>query len=201
MVTYLKDIMFTFKEETQASALSGGKYTESNCCKMEKKFDVTWMDFQTSMNIPELAKITTLSKLHALLCGNSENFCGLDAVKHPDASLTMINRYVQNSMTAWLASNPSVLYIKFLPDPVPSSKGKAWQLDEGQSEKSDRLTIKLPATSKMKEKKQENFGNMAKYLKNKETAPMQYNIEDAPLQLNVSKKRKVPQMQKNETTT
>jgi hypothetical protein len=76
MVAYLKDVMFAFKEETEASgnscptgiqrsarldfhyalALSGRSYTESNRRKMEKKFNVKWEDFISGVNIQELAE-------------------------------------------------------------------------------------------------------------------------------------------------
>jgi hypothetical protein len=76
MLVYLKDVMCAFKEETEAAgndrfvglersarldfhyalALSGQTFTESNCRKMKKKFNVRWPDFLTGVNIPELTK-------------------------------------------------------------------------------------------------------------------------------------------------
>ncbi|KAG2360978.1 hypothetical protein BDR07DRAFT_1486440 [Suillus spraguei] len=191
MVAYLKDVMFAFKEETDASgnndliglqrsarldfhyalALSGQTFTESNRRKMEKKFKVRWEDFITGVNIPELAKLADPSAIHALLCGDDENFCGLGSVNHTEASLTMIDRHIKNSIASWCASKNSVLHGKTLPASGPAGLEKAKQVNDGLSEKGDgqrtvdtarpttrseKLVIKLPAIAKKKDSRQED---------------------------------------------
>lgn len=76
VVAYLKDVMIAFQEETEfagnddgnalqrsarldfhyALTLSGATFTQSNCRKMEKMFNVKWADFLAGVNIPQLAK-------------------------------------------------------------------------------------------------------------------------------------------------
>ena len=76
VVAYLKDVMVAFQEETEAAGnngghsllrsarldfhyaltLSGGKFTQSNYRKMQKKFNVKWTDFLTGVNIPQLVE-------------------------------------------------------------------------------------------------------------------------------------------------
>ncbi|KAG2121477.1 hypothetical protein DEU56DRAFT_918162 [Suillus clintonianus] len=234
VVAYLKDVMFAFKEETDALGndfgdvlhrsarldfhyalvLSGGTFTESNQRKMERKFHVKWIDFKTGVNIPELAKLTAPSDFHALLCGDDENLCGLYGVKHSDASLTMIDRYVEQNVTAWLESHPSVPHVEVLPEPGPSRKGKAKQLDEVTSKQVNRLggvpttrsatrteslKIKIPV-SKMRQRKEDDSPHMAQSSTMKGTAPMEKDIEDVPSRLNVSKERMAQTVQKRQTT-
>lgn len=76
VVTYLKDVMLAFKEETDALgndrvhglqrsacldfhhalALSGGTFIESNRRKMERKFKVKWTDFPNWGEHPRISQ-------------------------------------------------------------------------------------------------------------------------------------------------
>ncbi|KAG1818574.1 uncharacterized protein BJ212DRAFT_1298653 [Suillus subaureus] len=158
-------------------------FMESNRHKMERRFNVTWMDFLTGMSIPELAiheynfcdGFTVPSAFHVLLCGEVEDFCGFMSVKHSDASLSMVDRYLEKSMIAWCTSKDLVLHGQAIPD-------------LGPSETQERLVIRLPAMAKMKNCKKEDTvtETRAPMRKGKEKAPIQVDIEDVPSQSTLS---------------
>jgi len=131
------------------------------------------------------------------------------SVKHLNASLTMLDRYIENSMTDWCASTDQVLT-----EPGTAGKGKAKEVNDVSSGKGngqeavrsiwtevqpERLVIRLPAT-KTKDKKQAKnvIGTRASTRKGKKA--MHADIKDVQSQ-SMLEEEMIQSTQKRMTTT